>query len=575
MFQKKINLTLQFVTKKDLLYFLYSVLFYELFFKLTRRYYFVFENTLEYYLSLFSISFVYTSYTFILLAITISFFSILFNKIFLGNYYFSNVVAFILTIYLFKISDFPRSNFLYLLILFPVFYIFVSKLNFDYTLKYVILIVAIIISVSNQTSFFDERQISFLSNITPQDIHYEEINVYQNRSELYNKSNEITEFRNISFNDEVLLKEFTICCSNISWSNSRGKPLGYIEKYEDNLIYISATGDMFYMSIENLINESISNFTNINTNFKELVKNEYLFKNDERFRMGSWESVRDIIYDDNFIYVSYIDESEDDCASLSIIKGEVNLSNIEFSKVFTLNDCIKRTSEGYQGLQSGGAIENYDQENLILTTGDFRQYKLAQDKNSSFGKTLKINKNDGSYEVLSIGHRNPQGIKKIGEDLFISTEHGPRMGDEINLIDTSKVNNYGWPISSYGVHYQSNFGLNFNIAGLPDAPLYKSHEEYGFIEPVYYFGFDKVVEHGISAIEIIENNEKNIKFIFGSLTYGRFYLASYDMKNLTFDSLTSYNLGNRVRDIVKIDKNKYASLLEDPSRIAIISLNSD
>ena len=173
--------------------------------------------------------------------------------------------------------------------------------------------------------------------------------------------------------------------------------------------------------------------------------------------MGCLGVCKKYFYDDGYIYVSYIDETEDDCASLSIIKGKFNLINIQFDKLFTSNDCIKRTSEDYQAVQSGGAIENYDQENLIMTTGDFRQRNLAQDKNSSFGKTLKINKNDGSYKVLTIGHRNPQGIKKIGEDLFISTEHGPRMGDEINLIDTNKVNNYGWPISSYGVHYRSNF----------------------------------------------------------------------------------------------------------------------
>ena len=45
---------------------------------------------------------------------------------------------------------------------------------------------------------------------------------------------------------------------------------------------------------------------------------------------------------------------------------------------------------------------------------------------------------------------------------------------------------------------------------------------------IYYFGVDKVVEHGISEIEIIANNEKNIEFIFGSLIYGRFFLGSYD-----------------------------------------------
>ena len=64
---------------------------------------------------------------------------------------------------------------------------------------------------------------------------------------------------------------------------------------------------------------------------------------------------------------------------------------------------------------------------------------FPQNQNSQYGKTLKINKNNGEYQILSMGHRNPQGIKKIQDDLFISTEHGPRIGDEINLIDTSDI----------------------------------------------------------------------------------------------------------------------------------------
>ena len=58
-----------------------------------------------------------------------------------------------------------------------------------------------------------------------------------------------------------------------------------------------------------------------------------------------------------------------------------------------------------------------------------------------------------------MGHRNPQGLYFDREKNFIlATEHGPQGGDEINLIEVSKINkdkiqNYGWPISSYGEHY--------------------------------------------------------------------------------------------------------------------------
>ena len=45
--------------------------------------------------------------------------------------------------------------------------------------------------------------------------------------------------------------------------------------------------------------------------------------------------------------------------------------------------------------------------------------------------------------------KKPQGLVKTkNKDLLISTEHA--RGDEINLINVNNVENYGWPISSYG-----------------------------------------------------------------------------------------------------------------------------
>ena len=50
-----------------------------------------------------------------------------------------------------------------------------------------------------------------------------------------------------------------------------------------------------------------------------------------------------------------------------------------------------------------------------------------------FGKTLKINLNNGEYEIVSSGHRNPQGLSKTKyKNIFISTEHGDL--EEMKLI---------------------------------------------------------------------------------------------------------------------------------------------
>ena len=562
-------------SRNDLIYFFYSILFYEIFFKLTRRYYYFFENTLDYYFSFFSENYFYSSYSFLVLSILISLFSILISKTLSINHFLSNLLSFICILFILKISDFPRINFLYLLVLFPLVYFLIEKLKVNYILKLVLLISTIFLSSINHSYYFEARQTSYLSNIKAQDYNFTVNNLYQDRDQLYDSQYKITELRTITFNEELVSKEFILCCENIKSSFTKGKPIGYIEKFDDNLMYISGTGDLFVTSINSLNTYSVTDFKRVNSNFRDLVKNEYVYGIDERFGWGGWESVKNIFYDKGNLYISYIDETDNDCATLSILKGEANLIDIKFSKFFSLDECIPRTNDNYTGIQSGGAIANYDDENLIFTTGDFRQRLFPQNQNSQYGKTLKINKNNGEYQILSMGHRNPQGIKKIQDDLFISTEHGPRMGDEINLIDTSDIKNYGWPIASYGVHYDSNFGINFIFEELTNAPLHKSHFEYGFEEPIYYFGFDKTIEHGISDIEIISNNESTLDFMFGSLHYGRLYIASYNLVNSSMQSLKSFNIQNRIRDLLKISKNDYIALLENPPRLAVITLKNN
>ncbi|UVW29251.1 PQQ-dependent sugar dehydrogenase [Massilia sp. H6] len=57
-------------------------------------------------------------------------------------------------------------------------------------------------------------------------------------------------------------------------------------------------------------------------------------------------------------------------------------------------------------------------------------------------------------ELWSIGHRNIQGMAvDLQSGRVWASEHGPRGGDEINLIEGGK--NYGWPLQSYGLDYSS------------------------------------------------------------------------------------------------------------------------
>ena len=81
----------------------------------------------------------------------------------------------------------------------------------------------------------------------------------------------------------------------------------------------------------------------------------------------------------------------------------------------------------------------------------------SQDMDLTIGKVISINYQDGKKEILSKGHRNPQGITVTSSGKILQAEHGPNGGDEINFIDHNALKNFGWPYQSLGINYK-----NFN-----------------------------------------------------------------------------------------------------------------
>ena len=231
--------------------------------------------------------------------------------------------------------------------------------------------------------------------------------------------------------------------------------------------------------------------------------------------------------------------------------------------------------------QSGGRIIAIDNK-LIFSTGEFRFRTLAQDKNSDFGKIISIDLNNKSKKIISMGHRNPQGLyfnKNL--NLIFSTEHGPSGGDEINFFkynnsDENNTPNFGWPISSYGRHYFDNNDDNDPRYEL--SPLRKSHKKYGFIEPIKYF--DPSV--GISQIIGVPNEfyqSDNTNFLVGTMgnakkfNEGMISLFFFEFNNLKNKIILSefIPIKSRVRDMIYIkDQNIVAMYLENNNSIAFL-----
>ncbi len=114
----------------------------------------------------------------------------------------------------------------------------------------------------------------------------------------------------------------------------------------------------------------------------------------------------------------------------------------------------------------GGRLLFLPDKTLLLTIGDGFDYKTAaQDLGSHLGKTLRLTRDgapaaDNPFigragalpEIWTLGHRNAQGLTRdpTTGDIWLH-EHGPRGGDEINLLRAGA--NYGWPVVTHGIDY--------------------------------------------------------------------------------------------------------------------------
>jgi len=186
-------------------------------------------------------------------------------------------------------------------------------------------------------------------------------------------------------------------------------------------------------------------------------------------------------------------------SSLALAKARLVLNDSATPAIASLEDLqvIWRDGARGRGGQFGANVAFApDGKSLFLTVGDRQRFTPAQDPNQPLGKILHLtldgkpapgNPNAGKTgassvgiinppsdteaaktasvvyaykfpgknltpsETWTMGHRTPYGLAFAPDGKLWEAEHGPRGGDELNLIEPGK--NYGWPLVSYAVNY--------------------------------------------------------------------------------------------------------------------------
>jgi glucose/arabinose dehydrogenase len=198
---------------------------------------------------------------------------------------------------------------------------------------------------------------------------------------------------------------------------------------------------------------------------------------------------------DHNIYLTYSEPGEPEGSSLALARAKLKIgpdaASLEGLQV------IWRDGERGNGGQFGAEVAfSPDGKYLFLSSGDRQRMTPAQDPNQPLGKILRLTL-DGKpapgnpmagktgtptvpvinppedtqaaktapvirtytfpgpnltpSETWSWGHRTPYGLAFAPDGRLWELEHGPKGGDELNLIEPGK--NYGWPLVSYAVNY--------------------------------------------------------------------------------------------------------------------------
>ena len=147
------------------------------------------------------------------------------------------------------------------------------------------------------------------------------------------------------------------------------------------------------------------------------------------------------------------------------------LSRIKFvSNWYVTKPCVPISAVQH----TAGRFAVIDKSSVYVSFGDLGFSEIDdRSKRGDLGSIFKLSAK--SAVKISQGHRNPQGMLLYNKNTLLAAEHGPRGGDEINVI--KEGGDYGWPFVSYGQPYGSGDYVR---------PV-KTGTHTGYIEPIKYW----------------------------------------------------------------------------------------
>lgn len=265
--------------------------------------------------------------------------------------------------------------------------------------------------------------------------------------------------------------------------------------------------------------------------------------------------------ENRWVYLSYSHAQSDGKSLTALVRA-----TLEGEELSNLKIIYQGPSADYsQHAHHYGSRIVFDAENfLYFSVGDRGQRPEAQLLSTANGKIHRLHddgrvpknnpfaqRTDAQNTIWSYGHRNPQGIAIDPQSGQIwAAEHGPRGGDELNLIRPGQ--NYGWPAITYGINYN----------GTPITD--QTHGE-NMRQPQYYW----LPSIGVCAIDFYDGKSfakwQNNLFVT-SLRFERLHRLQIEDGRILHDEIV-LEAGGRVRDVETGPDGFIYLALENPGRI--------
>jgi hypothetical protein len=265
---------------------------------------------------------------------------------------------------------------------------------------------------------------------------------------------------------------------------------------------------------------------------------------------------RSLIYDQDTgaLTISSI-KLHEDCLTLEVHRLSLLLDPFmitDMESIFETSPCFSH----HTALHQHGARLAHDVDgSVLLSIGDFR---LGVDRvnrgllwngrpvemqwPNSYGMIFRLLDN-GQHEVISTGHRNPQGLAVDAKTGTIwSTEHGPRGGDELNRIIQGA--DYGWPNVTYGVPYdyppmpegEWESGRWSNHAGY-ELPKFAWLPSIGASQLLVYYGNEFPAWNGDLLVSTLSNRSlRRIRLDEGQVIYDERIRLEHRMRDIATDA---------------------------------------